>query len=433
MNPKTNGNDLSAYLQGIVKQGGLEKEVAVDFNELPSLELQEQALDIYSDNAQVGKLIVRHLLNQASGKVINEALPAPAAPTVSAAPPEPVALASPHGHIKTALHSMEKYAAWEILSELESWMAVQVPPYRYVRKVFSWACTAFSVETVLAFLISLAMLYGGYRLVSAGVKWGWQEFHHVSAPPQPVVVTPQQTMSMVNPPLPPRERVGERVPDVDMKRSAPSPSHVPSVPLDLSREGRGNTTLARHDTSQNVSSNKYETAQTQSTAQKPSFLSAFTKNLLNNADGAVASAIPIAPVSQGVIAVKNAAVTAEENSATRNAQREQNKDALPIARTALRPSVPVPTGLTYQPIDGGHLRFMWNTAGAGYRYNLYASLPEPVAFTYNDPENSAPMTENVVVWNAPSDKGKRFIFELRTLDAQGRESASSNRVEGDLP
>ena len=89
-------------------------------------------------------------------------------------------LPAPHGRIKTALHSIEKFAAWDILGDLEAWMSVQVPPYRYVRRVFSWLCTAFSVETMLAIMISLAMLYGCYRLASAGVKWGWRQYSQLS-------------------------------------------------------------------------------------------------------------------------------------------------------------------------------------------------------------------------------------------------------------
>jgi len=187
MNSNTNGNDLSKYLQGVVIGGLLEKKVAANFNELPSPEFQEQALDIFSDNEQVAKLIVRHLLNQASGKVIIDAVPQPSAPP-SVSPPvqQPTTLAEhlslpKGGKAATIMHKLERFGSWDLLFTLEDWLAVNVPPYRWVRQGFSLACSVFSIEKVFAALLSLTVLYGGYRLVGMSVRLARNHFEKGTA------------------------------------------------------------------------------------------------------------------------------------------------------------------------------------------------------------------------------------------------------------
>ena len=156
-------------------------------------------------------------------------------------------------------------------------------------------------------------------------------------------------------------------------------------------------------------------------------LGAFARSLLNNADSAITSAIPIAPVGQGVIAVKNAVVSAHDGASP--------PAPLPVGEGGRRPgeasAVPVPSGLTWQPGNDQYVYLQWNSVGSGYRYNIYASLASPVHFT--DTENDAPVWDTRVTWTIPKGHGKRFMFVIKAVDAQGRESAPSERMELDLP
>ena len=73
------------------------------------------------------------------------------------------------------VNKVERYISWDLVMEWENWLSVEMPPYRWVRRVFSLACGFFSVQKVFAFLVSAAMLYGAYR----GVKW----VIHPASPP----------------------------------------------------------------------------------------------------------------------------------------------------------------------------------------------------------------------------------------------------------
>ena len=93
--------------------------------------------------------------------------------------------------------------------------------------------------------------------------------------------------------------------------------------------------------------------------------------------------------------------------------------------------MPIPTGLSWQPSNDKYIYLQWNSAGSGYRYNIYASYPNPVHFT--DTENDAPVSDTRVTWNLPHDKGKSFVFIVKAVDAQGHESEPSNMIQVDLP
>ena len=94
-------------------------------------------------------------------------------------------------------------------------------------------------------------------------------------------------------------------------------------------------------------------------------------------------------------------------------------------------AVAVPTGLTWQPGNDRYLYLQWNSVGTGYRYNIYASLANPVHFT--DTENTSPVSDTRVTWSLPHIPAKNFLFVVKAVDPQGRESAPSNMIEIDLP
>ena len=153
----------SALLEAMVEDKQITPDVAQWAEEFPTVELQNEAVHRYRDGRQ-------DMMTRIKADLLKSPEPGPVVP-----PQVHASVAHPHGHIPQALHSLEKFGAWELLEELEGWMAVKVPPYRWGRRIFSWLCMAFSVEAVLVILLSFAMICGGCWLVGSGVKWAYHK------------------------------------------------------------------------------------------------------------------------------------------------------------------------------------------------------------------------------------------------------------------
>ena len=54
---------------------------------------------------------------------------------------------------------------------------------------------------------------------------------------------------------------------------------------------------------------------------------------------------------------------------------------------------------------------------------LRISLQDPVRFT--DTENKVPIDGTRATWTIPAGYGKRFLFEIKAIDAQGHEGPAS--------
>jgi hypothetical protein len=150
-------------------------------------------------------------------------------------------------------------------------------------------------------------------------------------------------------------------------------------------------------------------------AKKKNFVSSFAKHLLKNSDGAIASSIPIDPVADGVVAVKNAALTAHDESKT---------------VTPAPARVPAPANLRGVRSGSRGVRLTWVAAGPDYRYNVYAAYADnPNSW---DIGNDQPLKGPEITWTAPAKGTQMFELYLKTVDAQGRESAPSNHIVVDL-
>lgn len=91
-------------------------------------------------------------------------------------------------------------------------------------------------------------------------------------------------------------------------------------------------------------------------------------------------------------------------------------------------SVPVPTGLGAELIDGHRLRFHWNAPGPGYRYNLYS---RKLGFTgAYDKETPQPTAKTTGVWTPLSNS--QFEFVITALDPEDRESDYSPSIAVDM-
>lgn len=90
-------------------------------------------------------------------------------------------------------------------------------------------------------------------------------------------------------------------------------------------------------------------------------------------------------------------------------------------------SVPVPTGLKAELIDGHRLRFSWNAVGPGYRYNIYSRVARLGAY---DKETPVPTPKTTGVWTPYNNK--KFEFVITAVDKDDRESAYSIPIEVDL-
>lgn len=151
-----------------------------------------------------------------------------------------------------------------------------------------------------------------------------------------------------------------------------------------------------------------------SKTKKKSFFSAFGRHLLDNADGAVSSAIPISAVGEGAVAVKRAAVGAHEES-----------------RAEPGAEIPAPTGLKWERLDNSHkIRLWWDSPGRRYRYNLYETPYQRAS--YFTLQNEKPLKKTVFEWTAPKTDKPVFLFYVVTADGLGGESKPSNRITVDL-
>ena len=76
------------------------------------------------------------------------------------------------------------------------------------------------------------------------------------------------------------------------------------------------------------------------------------------------------------------------------------------------------------------VRITWEETAGRVGYNLYASYDaHPPDF---HKENEQPLKQNFVIWDAPREGSRKFLFYLTTVDDQGRESAPSRRVRVEL-
>ena len=99
--------------------------------------------------------------------------------------------------------------------------------------------------------------------------------------------------------------------------------------------------------------------------------------------------------------------------------------AVPVSAMS---SIPVPTGLKAELIDGHRLRFSWNTAGPDYRYNIY-SRPAGYTIPY-DKETPQPTPNTSGVWTP--HRNDKYEFVVTAVDQEDRESVYSSPIIVDL-
>jgi hypothetical protein len=193
---------------------------------------------------------------------------------------------------------------------------------------------------------------------------------------------------------------------------------------------------------------------------KSSYISAFTQQLLKNTapsaygllnsrgspdnrklrqedgtDGTIASVVPYHVVSQGLIATKNAAMTASDDSTSspRQSVSRGPTDSMMgpgqsrVGMTSTQPPA-APSGLKAQVTGPLQIRFTWKAVPGCAGYNFYSAKkgdPTPTK------ETTEPLLSPWGVWTSDTGPGE-FRFAVRALDAQGRESANSNIIQMDV-
>ena len=478
---------ISQHLQDMVDAEAIPEWVALRLDRLGSEALKEQAAGQLKSTLSEALDALCDRLEHPEGKMLYQAAHSPAS--------------SPK-RLPAVAQKLERYISWDLVVELENWLADEVPPYRWVRRGFSLACSYFSVQKVFAVLVSGALLYGGYRLVSSGVKWGINHMmrHEQStkennglpmAPPAAVPVPritsgtykagnklqltwdslgegytyrvfrncyPDETNYQPRPVVPRDVSTSGALVNLQFDNDCRAPvvqvmAFSPGgVPGELSAPVTFRLSLVNQEDTVEPLATEAQAAADQKGGQpekrltkavasgrpvrsaevpvnrptgqpplapashspaptQPSRLSVFAHALLKNTDGVLASAIPMAPVSEGVVAVKNAAVSAHDEGAT--------AVTLP----------PAPKNLRGQRI-GNTLRMTWDTPGTEYRYNVYVAYAtdHPVFDTGND----TPLNGPVITWTPPAEGTQVFNLYIKAVDAQGREGPASNRIVADL-
>jgi hypothetical protein len=471
-------------------------------------------------------------------------------------------------HLTTVEHRLERYISWDLVMVVENWLADEVPPYRWVRRFFSLACSYFSVQKVFAFLLSAAIIGLFIMGVSKGMKWGCG---HISSLTHPAGTLPHRrgtgaliefaeapvSLKGEGKALPsPDSGEGGRRPD---EGAAPVPqiiehtygvghklrlrwnsmgqgmgyliyrsfgnSQDPARPLNDGKpiralgalidiapfgdkdtwlsvtavgdgqeskpsdpvqfeftamnrydtveplaEEQTTTTSMPHPTSghplprgegsakhgvrqsttnqQIASTNQLVPVQTSAPSAKPSYISAFTQQLLKNTapsaygllnsrgspdnrklrqedgtDGTIASVVPYHTVSQGLIATKNAAIAVGDEGIPHPTPLPSRERA--SVATGEGGSVPAPTGLKAQVTGPLQIRFTWKEVPGCAGYNFYSAKKGDPTPTKETPE---PLLSPWGNWTSDTGPGE-FRFAVRALDAQGRESANFNILQ----
>ena len=101
---------------------------------------------------------------------------------------------------------------------------------------------------------------------------------------------------------------------------------------------------------------------------------------------------------------------------------------LPAAAASVKPTPPAHVRGLRQ--DAQAARIQWDFDGNSRGYLLYAAVDAKHPVFHR--ENEAPLRQTYVVWDAPRDKGTKFIFYVTALTADGHESDPSPQVAVDL-
>jgi hypothetical protein len=91
---------------------------------------------------------------------------------------------------------------------------------------------------------------------------------------------------------------------------------------------------------------------------------------------------------------------------------------------------PPPKGVRGVRQDAQAARVQWEYAGGDLGYVLYAAYDEKHPTFHR--ENDDLLRQTYIVWDAPRDQGKQFVFYVTAVDKEGRESKPSPWVRVDL-
>jgi hypothetical protein len=104
--------------------------------------------------------------------------------------------------------------------------------------------------------------------------------------------------------------------------------------------------------------------------------------------------------------------------------------AVPVGNAADRKAPPPPNGVRGMRQDAQAARIQWDYSGHDFGYVLYAAYDEKHPVFHRENENL--LRQNYIVWDAPRDQGKQFVFYVTAVDKEGRESKPSPSVRVDL-
>ena len=105
--------------------------------------------------------------------------------------------------------------------------------------------------------------------------------------------------------------------------------------------------------------------------------------------------------------------------------------AMPKATDPAEKALPPPAHVRGEPQDSQAARLQWDRVPGAAGYFLYAARDgrEPADFFQ---ENTNPIHQEFVIWDAPKSGPRRFRFKVSAIDPQGKESEPSEEVRVDL-